>query len=145
MQEPDTDSNSPTPQTPLTEETRARLESVRRTMLQLHKVLLNRERHTYEQVYGRTLSGGELLQLLIHDEWFAWLRPISELVVRIDEEQEADEPMTEQGAIALLLQVRGLLLPSDENEEFSKKYQLALQQDPASTAAHAEIARLLPS
>ena len=36
-----------------------------------------------------------LLQLVINDPWFAWLHPLSELVVRIDETIEPDSPATE--------------------------------------------------
>jgi len=42
------------------------------------------ERIAYEQVRGR-VSSGELLQLVIEHEQFAWLHRISELVVQIDE------------------------------------------------------------
>ena len=34
---------------------------------------------------GRVGSNASLLQLVIHDPWFAWLHQVSEVVVRIDE------------------------------------------------------------
>ncbi len=66
----------------LSDALRLRLQRLRRGLLRLHKVLLDGERERYEQVFGRVASSGALLQLVIHDEQFAWLRSISELIVR---------------------------------------------------------------
>lgn len=134
--------------TPISDATRQRLEGVRRALLHLHKGLLEVERGAYEKVYGRLASGAELLQLVIQHPWFAWLRPVSEIVVRIDEmlDAKAEEPVTERDAAALLQQVRSLLRPAEGsgNEEFSRRYQQALQQDPGIILAHAEVIRNLP-
>src|ERR1051325_6370928 len=65
--------------------TRTRLGAVRRALLKLHKALLDDERIEFERVRGRIASSGEFLQLVLNDEWFAYLRPLSALVVQIDE------------------------------------------------------------
>lgn len=49
-----------------------RLSELRIKLLHLHKLLLETERLTYEQVRGH-VSTGELLQLVISHEQFAWL------------------------------------------------------------------------
>ncbi|MES2464694.1 MAG: hypothetical protein V4671_29375 [Armatimonadota bacterium] len=132
----------------LSEGTRQRMEGVRRGLLRLHKTLLDSERAAYEQVYGR-VSPGDLLQLLINNQRFAWLRPFSEMVVQIDEMLEADrdseEAATEQGGVALLQQVRLLLTPTETETDASRRYHDALQKDPATVLAHAEIVKLLPA
>lgn len=51
------------------------------------------ERNAYEQVRGRVKSG-ELLQLVIHHDQFAWLHRSRELVVQIDQILLADEPIS---------------------------------------------------
>ena len=61
----------------------------------LHKVLLDDTRAAYEMDRGRVGSNATLLQLVINDPWFAWLHPLSELVVRIDETLQPDAPATE--------------------------------------------------
>jgi hypothetical protein len=66
---------------------------VRKSLLELHQTLLATERKSYEKVHGR-VSSGELLQLVINNSQFAWLRIISALVVQIDEMLDADEPVT---------------------------------------------------
>jgi hypothetical protein len=128
--------------TPLSEPTNGLLKEVRHKLLRQHKVLLDDERAAYERVHGRVTSG-ELLQLVISDEQFAWLHALSELVVQIDELFDDVESATEPGAQNLLTQARALLMPSDASGEFARKYQAALQREPAAVLAHAELARLL--
>src|ERR1041385_4232297 len=60
------------------------LSEVRRTLLDLHKALIERERAAYEKGHG-AVTPGEMLQLLIRDAAFSWLHPISELIFRVDE------------------------------------------------------------
>jgi hypothetical protein len=122
---------------PLSEQTGKLLKDVRHKLLRQHKVLLDDERAAYERIHGRVTSG-EMLQLVISAEQFAWLHALSELIVRIDAESA-----TEPGAQSLLMQARALLIPSDTSGEFARKYQAALQREPAAVLAHAELARLL--
>lgn len=121
----------------------SRLRGLRLSLLRLHKVLLDAERADYESAHGR-VSAGEMLQLAIGDPQFAWLRALSELVVQIDEALDPKEPVTAEGADALLAQARDLLKPSEEGGEFARKYFAALQREPAAVLAHRETTRLLP-
>ena len=75
-------SHSPPP--PLSAATAERLREVRLRLLDLHKALLEDSRTAYELDRGRIPTTATLLQLVINDPWFAWLRPLSETVVRID-------------------------------------------------------------
>ena len=121
-----------------------RLRELRRALLHLHKALLDAERASYEQAHDR-VSSGELLQLVISHEHFAWLHSISELIVRIDELLDADEPATTGDVESLLAQVRALLKPSETGTEFERKYYAALQAEPAVVLAHREVTPLLLS
>jgi hypothetical protein len=111
-------------------------------LLRLHKALLDDERLAYERVYGQ-VTGGELLQLVINDEQFAWLHSISELIVRIDEMLDAEEPVTSADAETLLTQTRALLRPAEEGTDFERKYYAALQRDPDIVLAHREVTKIL--
>ena len=62
------------------------------------QVLLDDARAAHEMDRGRIASNANLLQLVINDPWFAWLHPLSELVVRIDETIEADSPQPKRTA-----------------------------------------------
>jgi hypothetical protein len=118
------------------------MRELRLSLLRLHKTLLDAERDAYERVHGQ-VTGGELLQLAINHEQFAWLHPVSELVVRIDEMLDADEPATADDAEALLARARALFKPSETGGGFGQKYFAAIQQEPDVVLAHREVTRLL--
>lgn len=120
------------------------LRELRNKLLQLHRMLLDTERITYEQVRGR-VSSGELLQLLIDHEQFAWLHRISEVVVQIDEMLQADEPVSLESVQSLIDYIRTLLTPSEDGTAFERKYYNALQGEPGVVLAHAEVSKLLAS
>ena len=69
----------------------AHLDNLFRALLRLHKALLDDERVSYERVHGRIASNGEFLQLVLGDAWFAWLRPLSQLMAKLDGLGEEDE------------------------------------------------------
>ena len=120
------------------------LRDLRNKLLRLHKLLLDTERIAYEQVRGR-ISSGELLQLAIEHEQFAWLHRISELVVQIDEMLQADEPVSLEAIQNLIASTRTLITPSEVGNVFARKYYNALQREPGVVLAHAEVSEFLAS
>lgn len=122
---------------------RARLDVAREALLSVHKALLDYERVRYERTMGPIESAGRLLQLVIHDPWFAWLHPMTELVVQIDELMTAKEPPPPGAGEALVDQAVGMFNPAEEGDEFQRHYHEAMQQSPAVVLAHAEAARRL--
>ncbi len=127
----------------LSEGMRSRLQEMRSRLLGLHKVLLDDARSSYELDRGSVGSNASLLQLVIHDPWFAWLRPLSELVVRIDEALQPDSPAREPDGAALLEDVAHLISPDRAPDGFSERYYEALHRQPAVILAHAEVRRIL--
>jgi len=123
-------------------ESRERLRGVSRALLRLHKALLDDERAQFERVRGRIESSGEFLQLVLHDEWFSYLRPLSALVVQIDELLDAKEATNEE-ASALIAQARAMLKPSETGNEFERRYYAAIQREPDVIFAQREVMRLL--
>jgi hypothetical protein len=118
----------------------ARLNAARHALLNLHKVLLDAQRQRYEKQHGRVGSTGEMLQLVISDENFAWLHPISELIVQIDQaSDDAQTPLTPQAATALLGQIRVLLTPDESTAGFPGRYYQAIQADPNVSFAHGQV------
>jgi hypothetical protein len=118
------------------------LRDLRRGLLHLHKILLDQERADCEKARG-SVSSGELLQLVINHEQFAWLHSISELIVKIDEMFDAEEPMTFENSRLLLGQARTLLMPGESGDAFKQKYHAALQHNPAAVLAHRELTLIL--
>jgi catechol 2,3-dioxygenase len=120
-----------------------RLREVRSRLLDLHKVLLDDSKAAYELDRGRISSNATLLQLVINDPWFAWLHPLSELVVRIDVALQPDGAATEADGVMLLEQVERLLSPAQGVEPFARRYYEALQRQPAVITAHGDVRRVL--
>ena len=119
------------------------LTDVRQGLLSLHKALIVAEQVTFERIYGRVDSTGQLLQLVMNDPWFTWLHPLSNLVVRIDEVLENDEELTTEDVAILLTEVRALIRPSELGDGFERSYYEALQRAPEVVMAHCEIKKLL--
>jgi len=122
---------------------RQRLNDARDALLGVHKALLDEERVRYERTHGRLESNYQLLQLVISDPWFAWLHPVSELVVQIDVLMEARQPAPPGTADALLRQASELLNPDESAEGFPRKYHRALQESSTVVLAHSEAMRRL--
>lgn len=120
------------------------LSELRIKLLRLHKLLLDSERITYEQVRGQ-VSRGELLQLVINHDQFAWLHRLSELIVQVDDLLNADEPVTSEAIAALTGDIRTLLTPDVAGNTFAIKYDAALQHSPDIVLAHADVVKLLAS
>ncbi|MCL1474678.1 hypothetical protein [Argonema antarcticum] len=120
------------------------LSELRIKLLSLHKILLNTERVTYEQVRGN-VSSGELLQLAINHERFAWLHQLSQLILQIDDLLDADEPVTSEAIATLVSDVRTLLTPDEWGNDFAMKYDAALQRNPDVVLAHADVVMVLAS
>src|SRR5678815_1575121 len=107
-----------------------RLLELRNALLDLHKALVDSERVSYEKTIGAISSPNHFLQLLTRDPWFAWLHPLSQLIVAMDEALDEKEALTSAGIDALVNQTRLLLVASEIGEGFSSHYFDALQRDP---------------
>jgi hypothetical protein len=118
------------------------LTDIRIKLLHLHKQLLDTERIRYEQVHGQ-VSNGELLQLAIDDDRFAWLHRLSESIVQIDELIHSDEPIASEAIAALIADVRILLTPDEVGNDFAVRYDAAFQRNPDVVLAHADLVTLL--
>ena len=121
---------------------RRRLFELRKSLLHLHKTLLDWERAAYERIHGRT-SPGELLKVAMEDPQFAWLRPISELIVKIDEALEMEAPDVPVDAAALVARARVLVAPDEAGTAFARRYHAALQDHPDAVFAHRAVTNVL--
>ena len=120
-----------------------RLQQLRNSLLALHKTLVDSERVSYEKAIGAIPSANHFFHLLTHDPWFAWLHPLSQLIVAMDVALDEKEPLTTVDVDALVNQTRLLLVASETGEGFSKHYFEALQRDPDVVLAHGQVAKQL--
>ena len=118
------------------------LTDLRQALLPLHKTLLEWERKAYERVHGR-MSGGELLRVIVAHPQFAWLHPVSELIVRIDETLDAEAPDTTVDIDAIVAQARRVVAPDEAEKRYAERYLAALQEVPEAVIAHGRVTSLL--
>jgi hypothetical protein len=121
------------------------LQELRDALLDLHKTLIDSERAVYETTVGPIDSPHHFLQLLSSDPWFAWLRPISQLIVAMDEALDPQEALTSDIIDALMNESVFLLIPAERGGEFGERYMAALQRDPHVVLAHAQVAKRIGS
>src|SRR6185295_18009916 len=51
----------------------------------LHKALIDHTQHEYERAHGKVKSPYALFALVAHDPAFAWLQPMTRLIVEIED------------------------------------------------------------
>ena len=113
---------------------------LRRAVLHLHKTLLDWARRRYERSHG-AVSSHQMLQLLLRDPQFAWIRPLSEIIVRLDEVLEEDLVAHENDIAGLIAELRSLLAAADT--VFGAEYRAALQDSPDCVLAHRDVSLLI--
>ncbi len=118
------------------------LADLRQALMKLHKVLLDWERRGYERIHGRQ-SSHDMLQVLLSDSQFAWLRPISQLIVRIDETLSEPTPPMRNDVDAIVAAVRTLTSPNENGNTYERRYDRALQELPDAVVAHGDVRGLI--
>ena len=119
---------------------RSLLRELRNTLLHLHKTLIDWQRAEYQLDHG-PMPASQLLHVIFNDQAFAWLRPMSGLIVAIDEALAAKPP--ESPAVTpLIAQARELAAPAPGSVQ-SARYQAALQELPDAVLAHRDLVTIL--
>ena len=116
------------------------LEAVSRALQAVHQQILEAE--------GAYLPGRgalTLLDRLINDPEWAWLRALSKLIADLDEALAAPEALTPGDAAAAAGHVRALIfgLGEPRDEQFLNRYRPLLQESAALASAHGELKRLI--
>jgi hypothetical protein len=111
---------------------------VRDHLLELHRAVVHEERLSYERLHGK-ITAGEFLNVLIRDDAFAWLRPMTALIVELDDPEFVGK--VEWRAWAE--QIRELLRPNSEGTEFQRHYEELMQRSPDVGYAHGATMRAL--
>ena len=116
------------------------LEAVSRALQAVHQQILEAEG---AYLPGRTSLA--LLDKLINDPEWAWLRALSKLIAELDESLAVPADLTPAGAAAAAGHVRALSSGSASraNEQFLNRYRPLLQLSPALASAHGELKRLV--
>lgn len=122
---------------PSSDPLRPHLVDVRRGLFRLHKSLIDAERYAFERDQG-TRNNAEFLQALIHDDYFAWLRPFTALIVEMDEVLAPKDPLDHAVARKYLEEARTLVEPPDP--ELARRYERITSLNPDVLLGHLELA-----
>lgn len=120
---------------------RPQLERVRTEILHLHKAIIDDARTDIERVEGRQAPHRFVERLMI-DPAFAWLRPLSAVIVAMDEWLDARDAEAAV-ADALADELRTLLVPDASGGAFQQRYAELLARSPTIILAHAAAIRVL--
>src|SRR6266705_3866711 len=113
----------------------SKLDKLRRALLELHKALLDAQRIRYERENGRVESRGELLELVLEDASFEWLRVLSALIARLDELAEVDDKGVIGEMRGVIEKLRTLVL-FEGNSGFTEPYREIIEAVPNALVAH---------
>lgn len=125
-----------TPDDPARAALRASLRQFSKNLLPLHRALINAARDDYSFAFGEELTPNRLLQLIREDAFFAWLKPVTSLIVDIDEMARVDFETADFAAIVARVD---RLFGANVDGEFSEKYVPILQRDVEVAIAHAAL------
>lgn len=128
---------------PISAGTREILTELRDLLLAQHKLLLDRERASYEKMNGPIPGPGAFLGLVMGNPHFAWLKQISTLVVEIDEALAKRSTAGQPEAEALVTQARDIMRPREHGTDFQQRYHDAIQESPDIVILQCKIEQLL--
>lgn len=116
------------------------LEAVSRTLQSVHQLILEAE-----GAYLPGRAGLELLDRLINDPEWDWLRALSKLIADFDEARTAPAGLTPSDVAAAAGHVRALIfgLGEPRDEQFLNRYRPLLQGSATLASAHGELKRLI--
>ena len=112
---------------------RAGLREISRKLIPLHRALIEELRVEYSETVEPVNQPTRLLRLINEDPFFAWLKPVTTLIVDIDEMARRDFETADVEAI--VKRVDSLFGSGDG--EFSDRYKAVLQRSVDVAAGHA--------
>lgn len=126
----------------MTASPRAAIELLSSKLQQLYSLVLAAERQ-----FQPASAGLALLDKLVNDPAWEWLRPLSTLIAEIDHVLAQDQAPTVYDHAVVVAHLRGLLAGEGDlvNQAFLDHYRPLLQTHPELASAHGELRALLKS
>jgi hypothetical protein len=120
-----------------------------KTLEELHRLLIELARRDYETTHG-SVGAVQLLQLLVGDPFFAWMRPLSSLIASVSELiDERQEGVSRHEVVSIVTALDELFTmpPGLEvvppGRHFASRYLALLQESPEVAIAHARVRQTL--
>ena len=129
-----------TPDDPARAELRDALRSLSKALIPLHRALIEAARADYTAMFAPISGPHHLLRLINDDPFFAWLKPMTSLIVDIDEMARTDFAPEDAKAIAARVEQ---LFGTSADAAFTERYLPVLQRDIDVAAGHAAVRKQL--
>jgi hypothetical protein len=107
----------------------AKLDRMAAAMRTLHKALIDQTQREYERAHGKVTSPYTLFSLVTSDPAFAWLQPMTRLIVEMEDLIGRKETPPSEAEVAAMRRNIDLLLTA-EGQPFSTKYLGLVQSSP---------------
>jgi len=108
---------------------KAKLDRMAAAMRTLHKALIDQTQREYERAHGKVTSPYALFSLVTSDPAFAWLQPMTRLIVEMEDlVGRKEKPPTEPEIAEVRKRIDALLVTA--GEPFSDKYLALVQSSP---------------
>ncbi|HUP48939.1 MAG TPA: hypothetical protein VNA04_09140 [Thermoanaerobaculia bacterium] len=115
---------------------RAALRNASRALIPLHRALIEAAKADYAFAYEPVAHPTQLFRLVSEHPFFAWLKPITALIVEIDELARRDFDLAEAAAVADRLD---RLFGPVPDQEFASRYVPILQREVDVAVGHAAV------
>jgi len=112
---------------------------LRRSLLELHRLLLDYQRRQVERISGR-MSAAELLQAATDDLRFSWITELFGPIAALDQAHHDEDPAAAEQATE---RIRALLAPPDPESAFGRRYLQVLQDEPDVVLVHRDVTAAL--
>lgn len=112
-------------------------QALRGRLLELHGAVIDYERAAYERRSGK-VNGAAFLRVLIDDQAYGWLRPLTTLIAKADD--DGDQPA---GEAELFAEARALVRPDSAGSEFQQRYAALVERSPEVAYAHGATVQVL--
>jgi hypothetical protein len=129
-----------TPDDPARAELRAMLREIWKQLLPLHRALIDSARDEYNANIAPVSGPTHMIELLQQDPFFAWLKPLTSLIVDVDSMSRTD---FERADVDAMLARIDALFGASPAAAFAERYIPVLQRDVDVAIAHAALRQLL--
>jgi hypothetical protein len=122
-----------------TTDRRNQLRALSRALRDVHRSLVEFSRERYELSNGAVHGKTALLDLLLNDEAFAWLRPLSKIIVEIDELAARKTAPSASEVEEIRARAEALTTASRDRNAFGSRYVALLASEPRIAMNHGEL------
>ena len=121
---------------------KAKLDRLAAAMRTLHKALIDQTQREYERAHGKITSPYTLFALVTNDPAFAWLQPMTRLIVEMEDLLGRKEGPPAEAEVAEMRKRAAALLVT-EGQDFSTRYLGLVQTSPEIAVENGEFHAVL--